>query len=292
MGYDFFGVSTLEEALEIKAINEKIEVLIVAKIPEVQVKDAIKNNIILTLSDFRELETFKKARCHIKIDIGMNRLGFKKEEIGTLLLNINNGVIKPEGIYSHFPNATNNYETHNQIKFFKSVLNEMDYEFKWIHMQNSLGCLLYDIKFTNMVRPGIAVLGYYSSYPEKELLNMPLKESLSFYAFVEQIKMCDGYVGYDSQEYYKGKVATLRVGYHDGISRALKDYKFNSGNKILGNICMCQMMIESNNFDGNYFEIFGKNNSLYSLANYQRKITYEIFVAIPPRIERKYTKID
>ena len=83
-GINYLAVSSLEEALDIRAINKDIPVLILEPIPIIYIDIVLKNNITLTvesLSYTKELvskENLKKLKVHLKLDTGMNRLGFKR----------------------------------------------------------------------------------------------------------------------------------------------------------------------------------------------------------------------
>ena len=80
---DYFAVSTLEEALEIRSEFQNVDILVMGVVQSTYFNDASKNNITLSISNEDQLlglETLSsKLKVHIKIDSGMNRLGFKSD---------------------------------------------------------------------------------------------------------------------------------------------------------------------------------------------------------------------
>lgn len=286
-GYNYFGVSTIYEANKIREVSDECKILIVTNLNQNEITEAKIKNYIVSINQFEDFKYLNNQPFHLKLDIGMNRLGFKQYEFDELRLLLDNLSIKPEGIYSHFPFAANEVVTKIQIDLFKEFLNSTSYEFKEVHLQNSIGCINYEIDFCNVVRPGLAVLGYLANKSEFEKFGNKLKPALSLNAKINSIKYVDSKVGYDLTQEFKGNLATIRIGYHDGVSRSMKGYKFNTGQRIIGNICMCQMMIEI--FEqSDFFQIFGSENSIYDFVEFNDKIVYELLVAISNRIKRVY----
>lgn len=271
VGYTFFGVTTLDEALEIREYDKNVEVMVFAPIDDFQ--KAIENNIIVTVTDNNVVEGL---RYHIKIDTGMGRLGFQ---------NFNFTKLKPEGIFTHFPMAANEEFSKLQIAELKKA-SELFPNIKYIHIQNTLGAIKYDIDFCNMVRIGIGQFGYLAGKREASNFGQSLKPALRLEVRVVQYKEnFTGPIGYDLTENVSGNIATIRMGYHDGLLRCFQGYQFNSGAKIVGLICMCQAMLVVDE-ESDYIEIFGEEENIYSLLNYGRISTYEFLVSFSARVNK------
>ncbi len=289
-GYNYFGVSTIEEAREVRKRAPQAEILIVAYVSPEYYQECIDSNYTVTVYSQATLDAIEfGCKYHLKFDTGMGRIGFSKKEIPIIKATYTN-YHKPIGIYSHAPVAVDEEYTNKQIDIFKEiVLAFSDVDFEYIHFQNSVGSQLYEIDFTNMIRPGLGIWGYYSDLSEKNqvesILGETIKPALSLKAKVHMIKDYEGQIGYDLSEYVSGRVATLRIGYHDGFSRTFSGYKFENGSQIIGKICMCQCFLKvDEKFDQEYIEIFGENESIYKLVNYSNKIVYEFLATIARRI--------
>ncbi len=289
-GYDYFGVSTIEEAREVRKRAPKAEILIVAYVSPSHYKECIDSNYTLTVYSQETLSAIEfGCKYHLKFDTGMGRIGFTKKDI-PMIKAAYTYYQQPIGIYSHAPMAINEEYTKEQIALFKEIVLEFsDVNFEYIHFQNSVGSQLYEIDFTNMIRPGLGIWGYYSDESEKKqvelLVGETIKPALSLFVKVHMIKEYEGQIGYDLSEYVTGRIATLRIGYHDGFSRTFSGYKFKNGSQIVGKICMCQCFLKVNEkFDQEYIEIFGENESIYKLVDYSDKIVYEFLATIARRI--------
>jgi alanine racemase len=159
-------------------------------------------------------------------------------------------------------------------------------DIKYVHIQNTLGAIKYDVDFCNMVRIGIGQFGYLAGRREASLYGQKLKPALRLEARVLQYKEnFDGPIGYDLTENVTGNIATIRMGYHDGLLRCFQGYKFNSGAKIVGLICMCQAMLKVEH-DSEYIEIFGEEENIYSLLKYGKISTYEFLVSLSARVDK------
>ena len=192
--------------------------------------------------------------------------------------------MKPNGIYSHFPIATNKEITNKQIKLFKEIVDYFnDVEFEYIHIQNTMGAKLYEIEWCNLIRPGIGIWGYGANREESEKLN--LKPSLKLEVPIMFKKEYKGKVGYDLLDSVDGTVATIKIGYNDGLDRRARGYDFKEG-KIVGNVCMCQTMVLLNKKDIKNITIFEGEN-IYQLCEYLDCITYELFTRLSNRIKRE-----
>ena len=289
-GYKYFAVSTLEEAFVLRRLNKNIEILLLAPIEDTEIKSALDNNIDVTIINFEQLKLVEDfTKVQIKFDTGMGRIGFSMDDIYKLKDFIGNRHIK--GIYSHLAAAGSDEKSNVQIDNFKKIVELFkDNNVEKIHLQNSLGSIKYELDFVNMKRLGIGVWGYLSDKEEYEKYGLELQQSMSLYANVIQNKYYKGYIGYDHIDYVDGNVATLRIGYHDFLSRKLRGFEFKDGSKIVGKICMCQtMLLVENPIEKK--EIFGPNESIYDLALYTDTIVHEFIARLSDRVKRKNIEI-
>ncbi len=295
MGYDYFGVTTIEEARVVRSKAPNADILIVGYVDPSSYTEAIDQNFTLTVYDFSSLKSvIPNLKYHLKFDTGMGRIGFFKTEINEVKIVLKDLECKPIGIYSHFPEALNQEYTQQQIATFKSIVDELtEYEFEYIHLQNSVGCQLYDLDFCNMVRPGLSIWGYYADTEEKEIIEaingVTIKPALSLNAKVHMVKEYHGLVGYDLSEQVDGLLGTIRIGYHDGFSRRFNGYRFATGPKVVGKVCMCQAFVLLDE-PIEVLEIFGPVNSIYDLASYGQMTVYELLVSLSTRIIRSIDK--
>ena len=106
-GINYLAVSNLDEAIEIRKIDKNIPILCLEPINIKYIKEIIKNNVTITINSIdyfnslKKIKIDKKIKAHLKINSGMNRLGFNKKEDLIYLIN-NNDMLDIEGVYTHF----------------------------------------------------------------------------------------------------------------------------------------------------------------------------------------------
>ena len=252
---DYFSVSTLEEALEIRKEFKNLEILVMGVVQSKYFNYASKNNITLTISNDDQLNFLdqidSKLKVHIKVDTGMNRLGFKTDSEILNALNIlnKNEFIIIEGIYTHFSTADSDYEYYkHQVNRFKNVLNLLDFNFEFIHASNSSSSIKYEteLDFTTHVRLGISLYGLTLDSETKFL-----KNTFKLISHVSEIKLLQtgDKVGYGATYTAEQKevIGILPIGYADGFIRKNRDSFVEIKGKrypIIGTICMDQMFIK------------------------------------------------
>lgn len=314
---DYFAVATAEEAIELRNNNIKTPILLLGYYPKNQIVDIINNNIEIALHSKESidevLEICQKhnliAKTHIKLDTGMSRIGFTKENyIKDLESLIGNKYVDIIGVFSHFARAdeVKSDFTDNQFDCFKEMVNNLEkagFSFRVKHISNT-SATLNDKYNLDMVRVGLGMYGYLSIDNIKNLPAKSLKPAMSIYSTIYQIKRIPKGtpVGYGSK-YISEKdewIATVPAGYADGISRNIsnKDYKVTLENgevaTVVGNICMDQMMIRLDKkvplFSKVYiFNTESKYNASY-LADMSDTIVYEVLCSIQKRVPKCYIK--
>lgn len=252
------------------------------------------------LNVLKELN-IKNFPIHLKLDTGMHRLGFEDDEIQKLINTIiDNSYIQVKSILSHLAasDETNLKDfTQNQIDLFdkmSSAIMKILPNKPIRHIANTSGISNFPQAQFDMVRLGIGLYGVSNDESEIKFLQnvSTLKTVISQ---IKTIKVNDS-VGYGRKFIAKKttKIATVPIGYADGISRALSNGKgyFNVMGKkaqIVGNVCMDMIMIdvtEVNCKEGDEVIVFGEEPSVVELAKILNTIPYEILTGISHRVKR------
>ncbi len=313
-GASYFGVASLEEAMELKENGIKKPILLLSPVSPSAAKDAINNDIYINLADEEHLQivnevcknTHKKAKVHVEIDTGMHRTGIRQELADDFIRKIiEYPYIELKGIFSHFPSADIDKElTEKQIMWFTDFRNRWKPYYPEIifHLANSAGIIGYSSSYMDMVRPGITLYGLYPHISLKGKL--PLIPVMSFKTRVVQIKEVRKGEGISyTHSFHAPKdmtVAVIAAGYADGYSWKLS----NKGEvlikgekcKVVGNVCMDLTMVDISALDnvqvGDEVVLFGKQGdktiSVDELAQIEGVINYEILTGIRPRVIRIY----
>ncbi len=312
---DWFGVSNIDEALELRNNGIDKPILILgASMPD-EFESIIKNNITCTLFDIdRALELSRTAirlkksvDVHIKLDTGMSRIGFcaNYESVNEIIQISKLPRINITGIFSHFAKADEEdksytYKQKELFDWFIKECAENGIKFQNKHLSNSAGIIDLDCEY-DMVRMGIMLYGL---MPSDEMLNKPdIKPALELITHITHIKNVNENTGISYGHTYTTssakKIATIPVGYADGYPRCLsnKGYVIISGQKcsIVGRICMDQMMIDVTDVDcivGDDVILLGSTDGLSitaeEIGNNAHSFNYEFVCGVSRRVPRVY----
>ena len=238
---------------------------------------------------------------HIKLNTGMNRLGFDRNEVAALAEKLKlNTVLKVQSIFSHLSAsgqvAFENFTTEQLDKFtVASAQIEAVIGYTAIkHIANSDAILMDQKYHLDMVRLGIGMYGVNTGALNFENV-VKLKTTIA------QIRILkpDQTVGYNRAGLLDKKtiIATVRLGYADGYSRKLgkgKGSMWVGGQlaPIVGDICMDMTMIDitgiANVHVGDTVEVFGPHLAIGQVASWAETIPYEILTSIGQRVKRIY----
>lgn len=313
---DYFSVSSISEGIELRKSGIKKNIMILTQVEDEYLDYAIKYNIepsIFTLNSCKKLNeklqaSGKKLGVHIKLDTGMRRVGFlpneKSIEDIVEISKLENIIL--EGVFTHFASADENDKvfTEKQFSTFYNMLekiNSKGIKFNIRHVDNDAAFLMYDFSM-DMVRLGIGLYGIYPSSYVKENTKTDLRPVMSLkskISYIKDVKKGDT-IGY-GRTYtapHDIKVATIMAGYADGLPRSLSNNGYilvgEEKAKILGRICMDQVMVELKNLNheiGETVTIFGdKEITVNDIADMDNTISYEILSRIPRRVSRVYKK--
>ncbi len=309
-GVDSFGVSSVDEGLDLRQIKIKAPILVVGTVPNWAIESAVKNDIAISIFSEQHLKACKdiyertglKAKVHIKIDTGMNRIGVRSEDAQVFIKKVQSlNYIKLKGIFTHLSAAEEKNETEIQIKRWNQALEGIDTNGLLIHVQNTAGTFAYDIP-SNMVRVGISLYGLYPDLPRVCNYKPKLKQVMSLkgrISNIHEIKEGEG-VSYSHKfiACEPTRVATIPIGYADGVSRGLSN-KINgklNGEIIrqIGNITMDQMVFDLGDCEAEVGDIItlldDKDLPLDIWAELLNTINYELTCRLKVRLPRIYTR--
>lgn len=304
--FDIVAVALVQEALHLREMGYEKEIFVLNQPALEEIDLIINNNITIGLSDLSFLEELgkrqDKVKVHIEIDTGMGRTGVLDLDSFILELKKYSNVIV-EGIYTHLSSADSDYEyTDKQLdKFERSVLLLKEhFNLKYIHSSASNGLLNFKSSYCNTVRPGLILYGYesYSGVLNKIDLK-PVCRLKSKITFLKEVEVGTS-ISY-SRSYItdkKTKVATIPIGYADGIRRSLSNNGYvvvkNTLVPIIGKVCMDSFMIDVTDLDVNVGdEIYIFDNELIKIediACIYDSINYEVISTISDRVPRVFNK--
>ncbi|MCK9279488.1 MAG: alanine racemase [Melioribacteraceae bacterium] len=312
---DYIGVAVLEEGILLRESGVTIPILVLGGIWGNQIPVFIKYDLAMTASSIEKLQQIdeisdklkKKAKVHLKIDTGMERIGVHYYSADKLLEeSLKYKSIIVEGIYTHLANSENRDLSYTRLQLdrFNEVLRFYDrhsIELPIRHISNSGAiCQMPEANF-DMVRPGIMLYGIYPStetYPTLEVL--PVLQWKSLVVYFKVIKP-NHPVGYGSkwQSDHNVRAVTIPVGYGDGYLRSMsssaeviiRDKLY----PVIGSISMDQIVInieQDSAFNGDEVILIGKSDNVEikveDLANWAGTIPYEILTNINTRVPRIY----
>ncbi len=310
---DYLGVAYVDEGIDLR--KNGITVPIMVMNPEQHSYSSIIDyNLEPEIYSFRVLEQFSneltrkgidtKYPVHIKLESGMHRLGYKSNEIIELASAIKAKNLEVKSIFSHLSSADDPLErefTLSQIEDFRKNSDLLILELGYAslrHILNSSGILNYPENAFDMVRIGIGMAGI--AYNPK--IAKLLQSAVSLKTVVSQISEVKHgeSVGYNRkyQPYESTRIATIPVGYADGIPRLVGNQRGKvsiNGSlvPIVGNVCMDMMMLDIGDLpvkEGDEVVIFNGNPSLSNFAEYCKTIPYEVLTSISRRVKRIYIK--
>lgn len=241
---------------------------------------------------------------HIKLDTGMHRLGFLEEDIPELIDILHHQkAIRPCSVFSHLAVADcpdmDDY-TMQQFDYFDRCADKLQCGFNhhiMRHILNSTGITRFPEHQCDMVRLGICLYGIPTMNDGSQDGLIPVS---SLYTTVISIKEWPAgtTIGYGRRGllHRTSRIATIPVGYADGIDRHLGCGKLNVliGGKqcpTVGNICMDIMMVDVTDTQcsvGDRVEIFGPHHPVTDIAETLGTIPYEILTSISTRVKRVY----
>lgn len=313
---DMLGVAFLDEAIELRESNITVPILLLSPILSEQIYEALKYSLRITVCNLHSAKeiagvakkNFFDAKIHIEVDTGMGGTGIDPQKVLPLVTTIMSfESLTIEGIFTHFHSSeeTDKSLTQKQNTLFQNILQELaenNIRIPLIHAANSAATLNMPESHFNMVRVGLALYGMYPSHTVSR--EICLKPVLSFRTQIVNIKQLESgsTVGYGRtcKVEKPTKVATIPVGYKDGLYRSLSNVGKVLINgttaPILGRICMDRCFINISHIPdaaiGTDVVLFGRQQNesirIESAAKLINTIPHEIVCAIGRNARRKY----
>lgn len=314
-GINAFGVATLDEGIELRKNKITAPILVLGAVPQWGFENALLNNIQISIFNNSHLEvakqvyekTGKKLMVQVKIDTGMNRIGVPLENAKSFINNVKSlPCFNLKGIFTHFADVENEEIFNSQVKGFKNLLSSIDTKGLTIHCSNSSASLIKgDLNF-DMVRLGIAMYGLTPfSQGFKNNSVDKLKQIISLKGRITNVHTLKKGDGVSYGHYFvaqkETKIATIPIGYADGVSRNLSG-KILGGLegkviKQIGRITMDQMMFDLGENEakiGDIITLLGTDGENYfpidSWAEKLNTINYELTCRLKVRLPRVYTR--
>lgn len=320
LGADYLGVSSLDEAMELRANGIVMPILILGHTPTEQVPNLIANNITQTVTCLAKAHEYNAAaaefgavlRVHMKVDTGMSRLGVlcagRHFDTGVdgIVDSCNMPNLDVEGIFTHFAVADETDEndidyTKRQFELFKATVSAVEqrlgHRIAIRHCANTGAVAQYPETYMDMVRPGLLLYGC-GEFAQK----LGLRPAMALKAMINTIKIYDEGTDISYGRMYRTtsptRIGVIPYGYADGFFRCLSNrcsiMTASGPAPQRGRICMDMSMIDLSELPGvgvgDEVEIFGPHNPVETLAELAGTIPYELICAVSKRVPRVYYK--
>jgi alanine racemase len=316
LGAPYLGVAYLEEGLRLREVGVRAPILVLGGIIGEQIPAFIEHELTLAASSVDKLRAIedcaatlkRRARVHLKIDTGMERIGvhwYTAEKLLEATLACRH--VEVEGIFSHFANADSPElaNAHLQLERFCEVLHF--YAKRSLpppalrHMANSGAVVQLPEARFDMVRPGLLVYGAYPGPAVPRLL--PVRSALTWKSRIVYFKVVEpeSPVSYGStwRPAERVRLVTLPVGYGDGYMRAMSGRaQVLLGGKrypVVGRICMDQIMVNigwDSAYNGDEVVLLGGDGeqalTIEEMADWGGTIAHEVLTSINTRVPRIY----
>lgn len=308
--FNIVGVANVSEGMYLRSIGYKKDIFVLNQPATNEINNIINNNLIVGVSSNDFIEALnninENIKIHIEIGTGMGRTGINPNRSLEFINKIkDNKNIIIDGIYTHLSSADIDEEyTIKQLESFDKAVNiikENISTIRYVHSSASNGIINFPNTNCNLVRPGIIIYGYPSAQNTYKKINLKpvctLKSKITFLKTVPE----NTSIGY-GRSYITNKetkIATIPIGYADGMRRCLSNkwHVLINGKyaPIIGNICMDSLMVDVTNIDNISLndEVFIWDNDkikLEDLAKEAYSINYEIMCTISSRIPRIFIK--
>ena len=258
-GQRIFAVASYNEAAEIRKSVPDCDVLILGLCGEAQLMHAIEAGMLLTVFSKKYADavisaakiTGKKARVHVKLETGLNRLGFEPSDAADAVeAIINSGHVVLEGLFTHLAlrDAASDRQQLDLLTGTRDALTARGITIPIVHALDSIGMVRYPDDHLDAVRTGAWLYGVYPkryAHPEESQLALTVKARI---AQLHHAKAGEC-LGYDETHPLQrdSVIATLSVGYIDGYPRLNSEGEVEIRGKrapVAGLVCMDQMMVD------------------------------------------------
>jgi len=315
-GVDMLGVASIDEGIQLREAGIEAPILVLGAAPSWSVFAAVENDIQLSVFTREHINSCisaynklgKKPKVQIKVDTGMHRIGIPCDLAPEFIRQIYNiKEISLQGVFTHLACAEDERITRKQKDCWESVINQIKDLNVTIHAVNTTGLLSYNDMHYDMVRAGIGIYGLMPDMSPDISFVPDFKQVMSLkgrIVHIQNLELNSGIsYGYNFiTADHATKVATIPVGYADGVERALTNriWGLINGKKVrqVGTITMDQMMFDISNIDkvetGDIITLLGQDGDEFipidMWAKKLKTINYEITCRLKVRLPRVYTR--
>lgn len=309
LGVDYFAVAYASEGEVLRDAAIETPILVLHPLPtnfDTIINRCLEPSIysrkmLVDFIAFAERIQQKQYPIHLKFNTGLNRLGFRENDISFIAETIaKTKSVVVKSAFSHLAASEDLSEktfTNQQIERFRSISETLSEELGYkplLHTLNTSGIINYPEAQLNMVRIGIGLQGFGNCDEENKHL-IPIATLKTVISQIHLIEAGET-VGYN-RAFSASKVtktATLPIGHADGINRAFangKGWVTIHGQKapIVGNVCMDMIMVDVSEIsceEGDEVIVFGKNPTAEMLSEAINSIPYELLTAVSQRVKR------
>jgi alanine racemase len=293
---DGFAVLSVNEAIQLRKANFKQTILLLEGFfDEGEVDIASELRINVTIHNQRQIELINQVKpilpinIHLKINTGMNRLGFMPDEINYLIESLNsNPYIDDIILMTHFSTADEKEGIDKQLGIFNLISDNYNYP---ASVANSAAIIRYPESRLDWIRPGVMLYGLspFQNITAKELELIPAMSLLSEIIAVQNIKAGNS-VGYglDFKANKDMRIGIVACGYADGYPRHAKngtpvaiDGHLSS---LVGRVSMDMLYVDLTKIPsaniGSKVELWGEQVFVDSVAQFSGTVGYELICAI------------
>jgi len=314
-GVDILGVASIDEGLNLRDSKITCDILVLGAAPVWSFESAVENDITISIFSQEHIQAAKQAfertgqkvKAHIKLDTGMNRIGVCASEAVEFITKVQKAdFIDLKGVFSHLACAEDENETQKQLNKWNEIISQIDTSGLILHVLNTAGIMSYPDSQFDMVRAGIGLYGLMPDLSggvngKRETVNGIFLPVLSLKGRITRIhKMPKGEgisYGHTFVADKDIKVATVPIGYADGVPRALSNKIYgiinNKKIKLIGNITMDQMMFDITDVEaqeGDVITLLGEDLFIDEWAKIVGTINYELACRLKVRLPRVYTR--
>lgn len=305
---DYLAVAVADEGVELRRAGITLPIIIMD--PEVAAMNLIlENNLEPNVYSFASLEQvitaaeekgLENVPVHIKIDSGMHRLGFYREELPQLIERLRSTrAVRVASVFSHLAGSDEEQFdafTLQQIGYYKLCADTLQAELGYPvikHICNSAGIERFTPYQFDMCRLGIGLYGI--SFNGNHLRNVCSLQTTILSVKTVRAGETIGY-GRHTTLTEDRQIAVIPIGYADGFDRRFSNYGGEvivRGKRcpVVGNVCMDQAMVDVTGTDaqvGDSVEVFGERLTLQELSDRLGTIPYEVLTSVSRRVQRVY----
>lgn len=305
---DFLGVARLSEAMQLRNAGVKGKIVLIEGFFDLEeLQYCIDYSLDFVIHQNWQLDLLiltglmaPSIDIWIKVDTGMNRLGFPPEDVQSVYTALKDQGCKNIKFITHFANADDisSEVTYKQKACFDDVLFKInkDADNSETSVANSAALLNFPVTRLGIVRAGIAIYGI---DPSEKSDSQSLKAVMSLFSKVIAIRKCKAFspVGYSGtwQSDHDTRLAVIAIGYGDGYPRhAMNGTPVFINNKkysLVGRVSMDMITVDIGDDEiniGDSVELWGKNVSVTEVAANADTIPYQLLCGLTNRVQKEY----